>query len=1085
MAALPPPPQPPSLSPTQVANAVRPTVAIQAPVPPPLSMPKPGDKVFPEPAPNWARSTMLATPSTPDQRALAAANEPTARPSQVDLAIESIARAESGAVAADSLELGEGRAPRKRSRLAITLWIVVGVVVIGGGVFAGFQIRAMRLQKQIAAARDHATDLAKADTWTGWTSARDSLAGIVQASGTPANRAALVRARALIAYEFGDGAVDAKAAVDALAGQGGLDGDLAAAYLALAQSDPKAAKTAADAALATAPQDAAALYVAGQAALLAGDPTAAVKYAKDAFDKEARPLYGVGLARARAATGDWGDALAAIKLVLNGSPDQPAAVIERAMVLVDSGQIAGNAQRGNELHAQLEKVIAEGHKAVAEQPRGVSPAQIAFAGLALALVDFARNELQAVRDDIKSALNVGLDDQRFAETFVETVYALGDLALAQAGSERALTNWPTSRRARIVLAEIALAHGHATDALDLFVKQPDLATQPLGRAIRGQAYLVTGDLESARTDFDSALKSLPNLEPALVGRAWLDLATGAVDDARKRIERSYPATGASAAMTTVYAAILRRGGDRDKAKSLLEKVVAGPATADTGRAQLELARADRDLGDFKAARTAYSAAAATGNVEARLENGLLMIEDRDPNGGRDTLDELFKQAGDHPPPQLVLETARARMLVGDHAGAAQLLDLADKLPGVVKWQLLRERGRLALRRGDFAGAVTALTGALDGCGDDAETFMLAADAAGGEDKSGLADKIKKLVFDRLKTRPEASIVSGKLLLAAGKDAEAEAAYRAAKENLKNEKAAARRIAQADFGLAVAAYNRQNDAAAKDELTAVLNDDPSIYDAYLFMADLLKDKKAAFEQAQQAVRYNPDYPRAWLVLGKLAAKNNDKRMLADAIGKLNALAPTGDEIKELQALRHYCIAKTTAIAAPAASRTITTMISTQGVLRSARLWTPVRSGSSICSRDSTSPPPGDGVAGSTRGLFGGGRVGFFKCCAAGACADCMPSSPAQPAVSTNELGSRLTDAASVGAPPPSSPSTSELIFCISSRMRASISDSFGSAERLRIISTCASRTRLAMSRAVTFILCENRYCESASPRSAAL
>ena len=94
------------------------------------------------------------------------------------------------------------------------------------------------------------------------------------------------------------GIVDAKSDVDSLGGQGGLDGHLAAAYLALAQNDVKAAKLAAAAALAASPDDPAAHYVAGHAALLGGDTKSAISEMKAAADKEARPLYGVGLARA-------------------------------------------------------------------------------------------------------------------------------------------------------------------------------------------------------------------------------------------------------------------------------------------------------------------------------------------------------------------------------------------------------------------------------------------------------------------------------------------------------------------------------------------------------------------------------------------------------------------------------------------------------------------------------------------------------------------------------------------------------------------------------------------------------------------
>jgi hypothetical protein len=88
----------------------------------------------------------------------------------------------------------------------------------------------------------------------------------------------------------------------------------------------------------------------------------------------------------------------------------------------------------------------------------------------------------------------------------------------------------------------------------------------------------------------------------------------------------------------------------------------------------------------------------------------------------------------------------------------------------------------------------------------------------------------------------------------------------------------------------------------DDLNLVLSDDPSIYDAYLFSADVNKNKVAAFEAAKTAVKFNADYPRAWHVLGKLAAKNGDQATLAQAIEKLKVLAPGTEDLAELQKLK---------------------------------------------------------------------------------------------------------------------------------------------------------------------------------------
>lgn len=903
-----PPPIAPAAAPFGQLPASRP---MPAPQPPPPQPPPPArqDQLFADPGMAWGVEPAPA-PAMPAP----APRQAPPQPAELDSAILALMAGQpeaNPAAAVDHSHSGVG-APAKtamktgmrktRSRLSLFLWIVVGVVVIGGGVFAGFKIRAMRLEKQIVAARERATDLAKADTWKGWRDARDSLASIVQASPTLGNRTALARTRALVAYEFGDGIVDAKTEVDALAGEGGLDGAIANGYLALAQSDAKAAKAAADAAFALEPDDPAAHYIAGQAALLAGDPKAAITHFKAANDKEARPLYGVGLARAQAAAYSWDDALASLDKVFAGTPDHPAAVIARGAILTTSGRILAGSSLTNEIRAQLERTLTQGKRPLAEQQHGVSPAQVAFAYVTHAQVNAARNDTKLARTDLKYALGVNLDDQRFAEDVTDTLYMLGELTHARSAVDRVIKEWPGSRRARIALARILLAQGKASDAIDVLAKQADVLQLADALAVRGQAHLAAGDGASATTDFDAALKMVPNHEQAIVGRAWFELSSGNVEAATKRIAEIYNDKGSTVALSTVYAAIQRRSADaavRDNAKTLLEKLVATASGLDLMRAQLELARIYRDLGDYRSARPTYAAAAIGGHPEARLEYALLLVEDRDPNGGRDTLESLLKEAGERPSALLVIEGARARMLVGDHPGAMKLLDLADKMTGIERWKLERERGRLALRKSDFPVAAASLTRALDTCGGDGETFLLAADA--GVFEKPLADKVKKLAAERLKGRPEAKIVEAKLLLVGEKLAEAEQAYRDAKAGLKAEKASPRRVAQADFGLGLVAYIQENKAEALQMFELVMDQDPSLVDTYVFAADIAKDPKRAFQFAQKAVQYNPDYPGAWLLVGKIASRVKDRKALAMAINRLTEIAPNGDELKELKAL----------------------------------------------------------------------------------------------------------------------------------------------------------------------------------------
>jgi Tfp pilus assembly protein PilF len=162
----------------------------------------------------------------------------------------------------------------------------------------------------------------------------------------------------------------------------------------------------------------------------------------------------------------------------------------------------------------------------------------------------------------------------------------------------------------------------------------------------------------------------------------------------------------------------------------------------------------------------------------------------------------------------------------------------------------------------------------------------------GDAKAGaaLSQQLEKLAPERLKGQPEASIMAGKLAIAAGKYDVAIAAFTSARDALVAAKASVRRQAQAHFGLAVARYYNSEDAAADNELALVLEQDPSLYAAYLFQATLMQDKhrKPAFELARKAVELDPDSLDGWTLVGTLATKLGDKKVAAQAQARLEAL-----------------------------------------------------------------------------------------------------------------------------------------------------------------------------------------------------
>ncbi len=814
-----------------------------------------------------------------------------------------------------------------RSKLAIAMWLIVGGLVIAGGVFVGFKFRAIRFSKKIDATRDIAIDLARADTWKGLVRSRDRLAGIAQASPTSDNQAAFARTRARIAFEFGDGLVDAKKSVDSLSGKSGLDIELADAYVQLAQHDAKAALVAAHRAAQIAKDDPAVLYVSGRAELMAGDPVSALSDLQAAVAKEPRPLYLVGLALALAADARWNDAMATLdqkkvtdwfsaldpdtarELKTEGievdklAADHPAIAIARVEIAVAGGRLGGD--EAKKLRAQLADTITEGGRGLDDQPRGVSPAQLAFAYLALSRIDYQLGSTTA-HPDFGKALDVGLDAQGFAEQAAETAYFTGDYATAEKAVGAVLKEWPDSWRAAVTRARVMLVEGKPHAAIDALGKV-DVDRIPEARVLRGEIRIALGDPSAAIEDFDGALEHAKGFEPAIVGRAWADLAMGKADAAKKEMTTYFKAASppdtASPGVLTVWAAILQTSADhRAEAKKILEKLVAGPAGPSRLRARLELARVDRELGDPAAQEHYIKVLETTANPTIKLELATYLIDSQKPREGRETIDALLDKT-EKPGPELLLEAARAHILDGDSKGAEGMLDRAEKLPGVVRWKYEREHARLTVRRGDIDGAATSIDKALDGCGADVETFFLAAEIAAADDKhKALGDKVKKLVA-RLGNGPETMIVKAKLLGSSGDVARD--LYEKANEALEAG-APARRRAQAVLGRALVVYymNRKDDPTAIDRFELAVTLDPSLFEAYLYLADLQgkKDRKKQLALAQKAVRFNPDSVDGWAFVATAAHALRNRKLFTEALSRVGALAPDSEQLKELQKLR---------------------------------------------------------------------------------------------------------------------------------------------------------------------------------------
>jgi tetratricopeptide (TPR) repeat protein len=926
-AGLPPPrPAPPMPAPSGPAAAAMPTLALN------VAQQRSAaavDSLFPDeqvavgaPMPTWAKSTVVAPgvqggvlPAVPPGAMGPGAAPPGARTARPGPAVEPpVDSSPFGNLLIPTPPPGpvpgvpEGvRHPRTGVRgprqLRIALWIALGAVVIGGGVFAGFQIRRMRLEKQIGEAIKNAEEDARPDTWLGWIKARNGFINIVDAQDSDEGRARVARARAVLAADYGDDTAGAIKAVEALgASGGGSDGAIARAYLALAAGDPQIAVPAA-AAAEKATGDAIGHALVGRAALLARRPGEAIAALALAVEKDPRPAHLVALAEAELARGKLDDAKAACDKAIEKVADHPAALIVRARVLAASGALA-TGTLGAEVQGQLERVLAEGARPPASQTVGVSPRQAADAGLALVTVHLARGDAQAARLAFERVTVNRPDDQRFAEQVVRALRRLGQYTQARAEAQRASEKWPASAGLRVALAEIQLAEGDGTAALDTLAAGGGAVTEPEGLTLRARAHLARGDLQAARKDLETALAAAADYEPAIVARTWVDLRGGEGAQALARIEPVYTARKLDPAVATAYAAALRQTGVRDKAREVLLEVTAGPEGPELAVAWLELGRLERDLGDYAAARKAYSKAIAGRGIEAKLEAALLYIDDADVAGGSQTLEALVKDAPSDG--RVLIEAARVRTLLGELAGARELLDRAAKLDSAPAGDLARERGRLAIKAAAFPEAIAAFQTAIEKNDVDFEAHLLLLDAISTlEDATKKATELLEPAKKRFGDKPERFLIMGKVALINQQLTQARAYFNNGMHELELKKAPRRRIAEAQFGLGWCAVATNDFATAVAFFDEGLRRDPTATDVWIALGDIASTQgktRRALDRFQNAAKYNPEYADLQFKVGTAAAAVGEAVIAREALDKYLQLAPSGEYAAQARQLR---------------------------------------------------------------------------------------------------------------------------------------------------------------------------------------
>jgi tetratricopeptide (TPR) repeat protein len=785
------------------------------------------------------------------------------------------------------------------------IWGLIAIAVIGGGVVAGLWIRESRLRKQVSQALEKADAAAKDDSWRGHLAARDVLAGVVKARDSAATRSQLLLQRAILAYEFGE---DRSAVLTAVASATDQtpSTQVAKGFAALLAGDGETARSIGKAIATEKSLEAVGNYVQGRGELLIGDNNNASEHLRIAVERDPRPLYQVALAEAKIAVFAIGDAeKLATSTSLHGSAIPEATVIRAVADLLSSS-------RGGhpDLPAQLDSITITASKPMSDVSRVASPLVVANALAVVAETQAMRGELDRAQATFDRAASVGIDDYRFAYSAVRALLAMGRLDDARKAAERAIQSWPKFRMMAVALSTIDLQSGNAKAAYDRLAS-PVYAGHLQAAQIRGRAALMLGDFATAQSDLDAVLKIAPSLSDAIVARAYVEVLRG---DGKAALARLGTVNkNASAETLTVYGAALRLTGQVEPAVDALQKALAGAATGSGSYraiAQWELARCQRDAGNFVAAKISFGDAVKAAQPRAGLELAMMLIENREPTVGREQLEAMFSAGFRGTAPQLddidgelLIALLRVRTLSGDIAGAEKLLKIVTERSDIAPSIAARERARLLLRKGDKPGASQAIASAINDKAADVETFLIGANVIESdyEKQQSLASALKSAAMQRLAGTGELEVIMGKLEFAAAHSVPAEAAFAKARDLMQSQKSPAYRRAMAHVGLAAVAFDKGDDIHAASEAATATELDPLSIDAKIFAAAVADTPQLKLEISNVAVKLAPFNVDAWSLLGQAAAAVGDTAALTRAISTLTDIAPTSTALSDLKAL----------------------------------------------------------------------------------------------------------------------------------------------------------------------------------------
>jgi len=763
---------------------------------------------------------------------------------------------------------------KKRARAFVWLWVSLGLV--SGGLTAGY------IYRNAVRARELAELVAKADarvaeaTYEGDLAARESYASAVRVEPK------LRKYFAMVAF-----------AAARLTADDGEDAD-AAAWAMLRRSEKEAArrKPEPDARADRELRQARALLalargetcppllesedgdIAARCASQQGDFDGARRILGKTIEKggDAQNLRALlVLGSLELGAGDLDAADAAFRRVLQVSPQHPRAIVGRALVGRERGEVTP----------------------LAQPPGKLGPTTQAW----FHLVQGLGESVEAKRDLALDLARKGIvHDGRLALLYGRARLQQGKVGEAEQAMRVAERLDPNDGDVAVLDAEVALAKGFEDKVA---AELPRRARTPRLLAVLGRAQCMLGQYRDAQANLDAALARRPGDATAVtyraIARAHLGDASGALKDLERAATQLHSSTPRYGLGLLAY-----ERHDLLKARTELEKALENDS--ESFRARALLGRVLRDLGKPKEALAELERAARDAPALASVHSALgrLYVDlgrDREARVELRKVLDVKKATVDD---RLAFAEATLNLgLVEDGDRAIADAVEAGALAGKVAQLKLLAQSWKGPKEAAVAAKLLEKDRSRGAAAHDARLAIAAGNAwrrAGDLKKAG--DDLRAALYgDPL----HANLGLGRLELMSTDPAVAESSFRAALSAWERGPYGVDDQTEARVGLARALLARKSPADAIAALTPALTDDPMAPEPRLWLARAYVDKgepAKALVQAEKAAELDDRYADAFLLVGDLS-KSVKKDKARQAYKKYLELQPDSPQAKTIK------------------------------------------------------------------------------------------------------------------------------------------------------------------------------------------